>query len=107
MAKTEEALRAEVSGVCRNYCSQVWYETLNQAGVEASSMLRKTENVYYTSAIGVLVPLGLRIDTASKVAEVGKDSTAHVPTSSDNPSKEAEQFGATKKRKEREPGSGP
>ena len=49
--KTKEALRAEVLGVCRIYCAQVWDETLNQAGVEDSSMLRKAENVYYPPAI--------------------------------------------------------
>ena len=47
MAETEEALRAKVSGIYRNYYSQVWNEALNQAGVEASSVLRKTESVYY------------------------------------------------------------
>ena len=46
VVETEEALRAEVSGVCRNYCLQVWNETLNQAGVEAFSMLRRVESVY-------------------------------------------------------------
>src|SRR6266702_3232773 len=34
MAETEEALRAKVSGIYRNYYSQVWNEALNQAGVE-------------------------------------------------------------------------
>ena len=29
VAETEEALRAEVSGVCRTYYSQTWYEALN------------------------------------------------------------------------------
>ena len=51
VAETEEALWAEVSGVCRNYCLQVWNEALNQAGVEASSVLRTAESVYYPPAI--------------------------------------------------------
>ena len=29
VTETEEALRAEVLGVCRNYCLQVWNEPLN------------------------------------------------------------------------------
>lgn len=29
VAETEEVLRVEVSKVCRNYCLQVWNETLN------------------------------------------------------------------------------
>ena len=47
VAETEEALRAKVMGVCRTYCLQVWNEALDQAKVEASSSLRKVENVYY------------------------------------------------------------
>ena len=43
MAETEEALRAEVLGLCRTYCLQVWNEALNQTGVEASFVLRKIE----------------------------------------------------------------
>ena len=35
VAEIEEALRVEVPGVCRTYCSQTWYKALNQAGVEA------------------------------------------------------------------------
>ncbi|XP_065617525.1 uncharacterized protein LOC136062437 [Quercus suber] len=47
VAETKEALRVEVSGVCRAYCLQVWNEALNLAGVEASSALMRAENVYY------------------------------------------------------------
>jgi len=49
--ETKEAFRAEVSGVHKNYYSQVWNEALNQVGVEASSVLRKAESVYYPLAI--------------------------------------------------------
>ncbi|XP_030927316.1 uncharacterized protein LOC115953696 [Quercus lobata] len=53
VAETEKALRvrAEVLGVCRNYCLQKWNEAFNQAGVEASSVLRRAESVYYPPAI--------------------------------------------------------
>ena len=51
VAKTEEALRAEVLKVCRCYFLQVWNEAPNRAGVEASSALRRVENVYYPPAI--------------------------------------------------------
>ena len=47
MVETETNLKAQVPGVCRLYCSQVWAEALNQSGVEASSEFRKAENVYY------------------------------------------------------------
>ena len=39
VAETQATLKAQVPGVCRLYCSQVWNETLKQAGVEASSDL--------------------------------------------------------------------
>ena len=39
VTKTQAALKAQVPGVCRLYCSQVWNEALKQAGVEASSDL--------------------------------------------------------------------
>ena len=50
VAETQAALKAQVLGVCRLYCSQVWNETLKQAGVEASD-LWKVEHVYHPPAI--------------------------------------------------------
>ena len=37
--------------MCRTYCALVWDEALNQARVEASSVLRKAESIYYPPAI--------------------------------------------------------
>ena len=51
IAETEKALRAEVPEVCRIYCARTWSEALNRAGVEASSKLRKLDNVFYPEAI--------------------------------------------------------
>ena len=51
VAETEAALKAQVPGVCRLYCSQVWNEALKQAGVDASSNLWKAECVFYPPAI--------------------------------------------------------
>ena len=36
VAETVEALRAELLGVCRAYCLQVWNKALNLAGVKES-----------------------------------------------------------------------
>ena len=47
VVETEEDFKAEVSGVCRTYCLQVWNEALNLARVKAFSALRIVENVYY------------------------------------------------------------
>ena len=51
IVETEEALRVEVPAVCRIYCAKTWDEALNRAGVEASSKLRRPENVFYPEAI--------------------------------------------------------
>ena len=53
VAETEDALRAEVSAVCRAYCTRTWEETLNQAGIDASSELRKPENIIFPPALQV------------------------------------------------------
>ena len=39
VTETEAAFKAQVPGVCRLYCSQVWNETFRQAGDETSSDL--------------------------------------------------------------------
>ena len=80
MVETKEALRAEVSGLCRNYCSKVWNEALNQARVEASSVLRKTESVYYPSAIHASSSSSSKVDTPPEVANLKKSSPNKVPS---------------------------
>ena len=56
VVETGETLRAEVPMVCHIYCAQTWDEALNRAGVEASSELRKAENVFYPTAIHTSAP---------------------------------------------------
>ena len=51
IAKSEDALKVEVPTVCRAYCAQTWEEALNRAGVEASSKLRKSKNIFFPPAI--------------------------------------------------------
>ena len=51
VAETQATLKAQVPGVCKLYCSQVWNEALKQAGVEASFDLWKVEHVYYPLTI--------------------------------------------------------
>ena len=53
VAKTEDALRAEVPAVCRAYCTQTWEETFNRAGIDVSSELRKPENIIFPSALQI------------------------------------------------------
>ena len=90
VAKIEEAFRAEVSEVCRYYCLQVWNEALNQAGVKASSALRKAESMYYPPGIRALGSSGFKTDTAFKEADVGNESPTKTLPLVQSPSKEVE-----------------
>ena len=47
--ETEESIRTQITDVCQGYCPQVRIEALNQAGVDASSVLRRTENAFYST----------------------------------------------------------
>ena len=90
MAETKEILWAEVSRVCRNYYLQVWNKAFNQVEVEASSVLRKAENVYYPPAIRASGSTSSKTDASTEMAEVGKASLAKALAFSDNPSEVAQ-----------------
>ena len=47
----ETRLAEEVVRVCRNYCTEVWAEALNQARVPTNSELRRTKNTYFLEDI--------------------------------------------------------
>ena len=103
VVETEEALKAEVLGVCRTYCLQVWNEALDQAEVEAFFALRKVKNVYYPLVIhasGLPSSSSPKVDIVPKETNVDKDSLAKVLPSSTSPPKEAEQAKAPKKGKD-------
>ena len=53
VAEIEDALRAEVPVVCCAYCTQTWEETLNRAGIDASSELRKPENIIFPPTLQI------------------------------------------------------
>ena len=53
VVETEDALRAEVRAVCRAYCTQTWKEALNRAGIDASSELRKPENIIFPPTLQI------------------------------------------------------
>ena len=59
----------------------MWNDTLNQAGVEASSALRRAESTYYLSAIRVSSFASTKADPASEVVEIGKDSPSKASLS--------------------------
>ena len=100
MAEIEDTLRAEVPGVCRLYCAQVWYETPNQVGVKASSALRKEENFYYPKAICLHSSNNSKADTSSEVANPEKSGSEKAFPSSSNPPKVVKQPGVNEKEAE-------
>ena len=53
VTETEDALRVEVPAVCCAYCTQTWEEALNRAGIDASSELRKPENIIFSHALQI------------------------------------------------------
>ncbi|KAK9988924.1 hypothetical protein SO802_029163 [Lithocarpus litseifolius] len=91
VAETEEALRVEVFEVCRTYYRQVWIKALNQAGVEASSILRKVESVYYPAAIRPSLPSLPRFDPVPEKAETGDGKAAKTSTPTEKGSEVVEQ----------------
>ena len=97
VAETKDALKAEVPAICRTYYALVWDEALNQAGVEASSVLRKAENVYYPPAIRPLSSSDSKANPASSEAGGIQGSLPKVPLVANTPSKRAEQVEDTSK----------
>ena len=77
VAETEDTLRTEVPVVCRTYCTQTWEEALNRVGIDASSEVRKPENIVF--------PLALQIphqkETAPPVSQPIKEAQSQHPPS--------------------------
>ena len=48
---TETRLAEEVAIVCKDYVTESWVLTMDQAGVLADSELRKVENIFYLEDI--------------------------------------------------------
>ena len=49
--ETEARLTAEVTVVCRDYCAETYYKTLDRAGVPVDFDLRRANKVYYPEDI--------------------------------------------------------
>ena len=95
VTKTQAALKAQVLGVCRLYCSQVWNEALKQARVEASTDLWRVENVYYPPAIKETTPSSSEVRGVPKGAQATRTVAAAATTAPDEPAKESKPSGAT------------
>lgn len=88
IVKIDEALRVEVSEVCRIYCLQLWNEFLNQVEVEASSAFRASSSS------------SSQADIASKKTDTGKGHPAKALSSSGILPKEVEQPRVVEKEKD-------
>ena len=95
VAETEAALKAQVLGVCRFYCSQVWNEALKQVGVDASSNLWKVECVFYPPAIREDATPSSEVRDTLEGVEVTSPGAALEITSPQVPAKESGPFGTT------------
>ena len=51
VVETEARLTAEITVVCRDYCTETYYKALDQAGVPADSDLKRADKVYYLEDI--------------------------------------------------------
>ena len=78
VAETEDALTADVPAVCRAYCTQTWEEALNRAGINASSELRKPENVIFPPALQI----PNQKEAAPPVTQPAKEAQPQNPPSS-------------------------
>ena len=94
VAETQAALKAQVPGVYRLYCSQVWNETLKQIEVEASSDLWRVEKVYYPPAIKEIAPSNSEAGGVPEEAEATGIVVVVATPAPDEPTKESEPFGA-------------
>lgn len=100
VAEIEENLKAQVFGVCKGYCLQVWNEALNQAGVDASSTLRRAKNVFYPPAIQASSPSSSKAKSAPKDTDLRKNASASTLPPSTIPPNEVDQVGAIEKEKD-------
>ena len=73
IAETEGALRAKVPMVCRIYYAKTLDEALNRAGVEASSELRRPENVFYLEAICPSAPPTHQAETTPLTVDTNEE----------------------------------
>ena len=79
VAETEDDLRAEVPAVCRAYCTQTWEETLNRAEIDASSELRRPENIFFPPAIRALGSASGQKEVAPSVTKSSEDAQLQNP----------------------------
>ena len=94
VAETQATLKAQVPGVCKLYCSQVWNETLKQAGVDTSFDLWKADRVFYPPAIREDATPSSEVRDASEEVKAASPGATLAITSPEVPAKESGPSGA-------------
>ena len=90
VAEIEDTLRVEVPAVCCAYCAQTWEEALNRAGVEASSELRRPENIFFPQAIRASNLPSNQGEAVSTVAAIAEEAQTQDPLPSNQPKQSKE-----------------
>ena len=94
VAETQAALKAQVPGVYRLYCSQVWNEAFKHARADALSNLWKAECVFYPPAIREDATPSSEVRDAPEEVEAVSPGAALAITSPVVPAKESGPSGA-------------
>ncbi|XP_065634094.1 uncharacterized protein LOC136069469 [Quercus suber] len=87
-ARDEQFLQKQTLSAL-HYCSQTWHEALNQAGIDASSDLRREDRVYYPTAIREVTPAAPEGESSLPSVE-SQDKTAEDAPLIGQPSEEVE-----------------
>jgi len=95
VAETQATLKAQIPGVCRLYCFQVWNEALKQARVEASSDLWKVEMLYYPPTIRETAPASSEAESTPEEAETARPEATLAVTTPNEPAEGGELPGVT------------
>ena len=95
VAETQASLKAQIPGVCRLYCSQVWKEAFRRAGVEASSDLWKAESIFYPPAIRETASASSEAMSASQEAEAAQSEVAQIAVTPSESTERGEPHDAT------------
>ena len=82
VAETEDALRAEVPAVCQAYYAQTWEGALNRARIDASSELRRPENIFFPPAIQAPGSTSNQKEVAPPVTKSPEDAQLQNPPTS-------------------------
>ena len=78
----------------------MWNEALDQAGVDASSTLRRAENAFYPLALRIATPSSSHAKVDPKAPELSQAASTSTLSTSTIPPKEADQTSAVEKDKE-------